>query len=37
MKTVVMKFGGSSVADTTRLRQVAEIVVRRQQADNRVV
>lgn len=37
MGTVVMKFGGSSVADTARLRQVAEIVVQRQRAGDRVV
>ncbi|MDD5230959.1 MAG: aspartate kinase, partial [Candidatus Marinimicrobia bacterium] len=37
MSTVVMKFGGSSVADTARLRQVAEVVVQRQRAGDRVV
>jgi len=37
MGTVVMKFGGSSVADTARLRQVAEIVVQRHKSGDRVV
>ncbi len=37
MATVVMKFGGSSVADTARLGEVAGIVVARQRSGDRVV
>jgi len=37
MSTVVMKFGGSSVADVERLRRVAAIVVARRRAGDRVV
>jgi aspartate kinase len=37
MGTVVMKFGGSSVADVPRLRKVAQLVVARRRAGERVV
>jgi aspartate kinase len=37
MATVVMKFGGSSVADVPRLREVARLVVDRRRAGDQVV
>lgn len=37
MATIVQKYGGTSVADTDKLRSVADAVVKRAQAGNRLV
>lgn len=37
MAIIVQKFGGSSVADTTRIKHVADLVIREKQAGNQVV